>query len=137
VSESNNGRSQSEGTGTRQESGEQAPRLLPLVRFQLRRRRSVVPQIRYFLQTRQIMSHTISSQKFSSFSCFAHTFNCFFVPSGDKAGSLFVKSSKCHMKVLFSPSSFSHFRNPVLCIGFICYYIYISYNMMPLFSNYE
>jgi len=71
VSESNNEqRSHGEGTCASQESGEQAPRLLPLVGFQCRRRRSVVPQIRYFLQTRQIMSrslslHTISSKTFS------------------------------------------------------------------------
>ncbi|XP_014498331.1 alpha-soluble NSF attachment protein 2 isoform X2 [Vigna radiata var. radiata] len=36
---------------------------------------------------------------FFSFSCFSHTFNCFFVRSGDKAGSLFVESSACHMKL--------------------------------------
>jgi len=64
VSESNNERrSHGEGTCASQESGEQAPRLLPLVRFQCRRRRSVVPQIRYFLQTRQIMSHSLSLPK--------------------------------------------------------------------------
>jgi len=55
--------SQSEGTGTGKESGEQAPRLLPLVRFQLRGRRCAVPQIRCFLQTRLIMSHTQSLPK--------------------------------------------------------------------------
>lgn len=54
-SSNSNGRSHSEGTRTGQESGEQAPCLLPLVRVQLGRRCRIVPQIRHFLQTRQIM----------------------------------------------------------------------------------